>query len=81
MPESLSTTLVRLIVPIIELEVNCTSTIGNILLLEVTKVMFGSGIPVASQSNVTSELSMTETTVPSSRVEFMIVGDSERRET
>ena len=67
--------------PIIELEVNCTSTIGNILLLEVTKVMFGSGIPVASQPNVTSELSMTETSVPSSRVEFMIVGDSERRET
>ena len=67
--------------PIIELEVNCTSTTSNILLLEVTKVMFGSGIPVASQLNVTSELSMTETTVPCSRVEFMIVGDSERRET
>ena len=67
--------------PIIELEVNCTSTTNNILLLEVTKVMFGSGIPVASQPNVTSELSMTETTVPRSRVEFMIVGDSERQET
>ena len=63
--------------PIIELIVNCISTTSNILLLDVTKVMLGSGIPVASQLNVTSEVSLTETVLPSSSVELIIAGGSE----